>query len=148
ISLVHETDTSTSIEGLILDINEVHQTNSRLMQMQQRFEMWANTMPISVWTAAYNGEPTFVNKHLCEFTGGSQEELISEYQRFIHPDDREMVTQAWLHSIRTKEPFSLNYRMMNKGGDFVMHMTKAVAHYSDEGLIERWLGFAIPTPSK
>jgi PAS domain S-box-containing protein len=58
----------------------------------------------------------------------------------IHPDDREMVNQAYTESVRSKTPYNIVHRLLLRGGNVKYVNEKCETFYSDDGKPIRSLG--------
>ena len=58
----------------------------------------------------------------------------------IHPDDREMVNQAYTKSVRSKTPYNIVHRLLLRGGNVKYVNEKCETFYSDDGKPVRSLG--------
>ena len=84
----------------------------------------------------------YCNERWYEYTGFSRE--IVERNRWttlVHPDDVESCGAAWLASLQSGEPYSVEYRFKNGlTGVYRWHLARAVAVRGEDGGILRWLG--------
>ncbi|WP_040551451.1 PAS domain-containing protein [Rheinheimera nanhaiensis] len=136
-------DDNALLQGVLQDSNAVHQSEMRLIQAQQRFQQWADSMPIVVWTAASDGQLTFVSQLMTTFSGMPTEELLLNWLDIVHPEDRERVMSHWQHCLRTGDPYNIEFRFRRLDGQYIWHLTRAVAVYDNYGQIEKWLGSAM-----
>nr|WP_251372424.1 PAS domain-containing protein [Rheinheimera oceanensis] len=112
----------------------------RLAQEQQRFKQWADSLPIVVWTADRNGNVSFVNQTLAAFTGMAASQLVENWLDLVHPDDQQQLMLHWQHCVQTGDPYSIECRIRRHDGSYIWHLTKAVAEYDSDGVIQKWLG--------
>lgn len=132
--------TETTMQGIVQDINSAHQITMRLAQEQQRFKQWADSLPIVVWTADRNGNVSFVNQTLAAFTGMAASQLVENWLDLVHPDDQQQLMLHWQHCVQTGDPYSIECRIRRHDGSYIWHLTKAVAEYDSDGVIQKWLG--------
>lgn len=138
-----QTDDSAQIQGVLQDTNTFHQTEMRLTLERQRFQQWADNMPIVVWTAGSDGILTYVNQVMTAYSGVASEDLLINWLDIVHPDDRERVITHWQHCLQTGDAYNIEFRCRRLDGHYVWHLTKAVAVYDNAGNIEKWLGSAM-----
>ena len=136
-------DDNALLQGVLQDSNAVHQSEMRLAQAQQRFQQWADSMPIVVWTAASDGQLTFVSQLMTVFSGMPTEDLLLNWLDIVHPEDRERVMAHWQHCLQTGDPYNIEFRFRRLDGQYIWHLTRAVAVYDSQGQIEKWLGSAM-----
>ena len=60
--------------------------------------------------------------------------------RFIHPDDRERTIARWQESLRTGEPYSIEYRFRGADGEYRWFLGQALPQRDDSGTITGWFG--------
>lgn len=71
------------------------------------------------------------------------QQLGATYEAFlnnIHPDDREMVNQAYTESVRNKNPYNIVHRLLLRDGNVKYVNEKCETFYSDDGKPIRSLG--------
>lgn len=132
-----------TMHGIVQDINSAHQITMRLAQEQQRFKQWADSLPIVVWTADRNGNISFINQTLATLTGITASQLAESWLDLVHPDDQQHLMSHWQHSVKTGDPYSIEFRIRRHDGSYIWHATKAVAELNSEGTVEKWLGSAM-----
>lgn len=102
-------------------------------QAEERYRMLVERIPAITYilTLEVEGRPVFVSPQI-EWLGFSAEEWIAEHDlRFqqIHPEDRDKVMQAFLHSRKTGDAFRCDYRISSRTGDILW--------FHDEGSVVR-----------
>jgi PAS domain S-box-containing protein len=109
---------------------------------EERFKIICDTMPQLVWTATPEGRHDFFNNRWYTYTGLSPEECLGvEWQRPFHPDDKPEGLARWHNSLRTGEPYVMEYRCKNRDGDYRWFLARALAIRNPEtGVIEKWFG--------
>jgi two-component system, cell cycle sensor histidine kinase and response regulator CckA len=81
------------------------------------FEDIADAMPQMVWLAGPDGETTYHNHRILEYTGlPAGVTLGAGWDRLVHPDEVLASRAAWLHSVETREPFETEYRLRRHDG--------------------------------
>jgi PAS domain S-box-containing protein len=93
----------------------VHQ----LQEQEKKFRDAVETMPALAFIADPGGNRTFFNKGWLEYTGLSSEQASgSGWQKAVHPDDLNRVTERWRESQTTGEPLDYEARL-RRGSDGV-----------------------------
>src|SRR5690606_19629032 len=77
----------------------------------QFFRLMADSLPQIVWTANPDGEPEYLNKRWYEFSGQEPGGQNSSWVPALHRDDAERSRKKWRHSVKTGEPFEIEYRL-------------------------------------
>jgi PAS domain S-box-containing protein len=72
-----------------------------------------------LWMCTAEGAFTFLNKSWLEFTGRSlAQELGCGWLDGVHEDDRAGIGERFRQGARTREPFTLEYRLMRADGQY------------------------------
>ncbi|CAN8101426.1 unnamed protein product [Discula destructiva] len=109
----------------------------------ERFKMICDIIPQLVWSTDKDGSLEFFNTRWTEYTGMSLEESLGVYQwtRCFHPDDMAETKKRWEHSLRTGDPYVVEYRCRTKEGKWRWMLGQALPlRNSDTGKIEKWIG--------
>ncbi len=61
----------------------------------------------------------------------------------VHPDDVDRAASTLRHSLRTGEPWNIEYRMLRATGQYVWHRISARPTRDDDGHITGWFGTSI-----
>jgi PAS domain S-box-containing protein len=108
---------------------------------RERFHFMAESMPQKIFTATARGEVDYFNQQWATFTGLPQEALRNwDWCRFVHPDDLEVHSATWQHSMDTREPFHFEHRFRRADGTYRWHLTRALAMQDAQGGTCMWLG--------
>ena len=99
-------------------------------------------IPQCGWTAASNGDFTYVNKFFQDYTGINEAEtLIAGWTKTIAPHQEEETHQAYQRLIQTGNDFELEFLMKKKqGGAYRWHLLRALAIRDYAGNILSWIG--------
>ena len=118
------------------------EVNAALTASERRYRFLADAMPQLVWTARPDGYLDYYNERWYEFTGMPRgEDCDPSWEPVIHPDDRQMCKDSWNHSIRTGEPYQIEYRFLdNRTGEYRWHLGRAMLVRSETGEGDHWVG--------
>jgi PAS domain S-box-containing protein len=107
-----------------------------------QFGTLAETMPQLVWSTTAEGYHDYYNSRWYEFTGMSREGPQGwNWKAFLHPDDFERSLAAWERSLRTGEPYSVEYRFREaSSGGYRWFLGRALPLRDERGRIIRWFG--------
>ncbi|KAG5929477.1 hypothetical protein E4U42_005741 [Claviceps africana] len=108
----------------------------------ERFKLICDTMPQLVWTTTPDGCPDFFNTRWYSYTGLKPEECLgTKWQTPFHADDRTEAQARWSHSLKTGDPYVVEYRCRSEGGEWRWFLGRALAvRNKDTGEIEKWFG--------
>lgn len=124
-------------ERLILlaieDITKQAATRKNLQDM-------ADLMPAMITNADEFGYAYYFNSSWLNYTGLGMDELKDDgWRKVMHPDELEAINKNWWHSVATGEDYEMELRVLNKGGEYKWHLSRAVAIRNDEGKT-KWIG--------
>lgn len=123
------------------DVTERQRAENDLRQSEQRQRLVLDSIPQKIATTKPSGEVDYFNPQWTEYTGLSYEEIRDwGWKQFIHPDDLDEHSEAWMHSIRTGDPFSHESRFRRKDGEYRWHVSRAVPVRDDTGQVQMWIG--------
>jgi PAS domain S-box-containing protein len=101
-------------------------------------------MPALAFVVDPRGNRTFMNRGWLEYTGLSPEEAsASGWEKTIHPDDLNRITERWGESRTTGQPLDAEARLL-RGSDGVYRwfLMRAVPVRDKHGKIVKWCGAA------
>ncbi len=105
------------------------------------FRTLADAMPQMVWSTLPDGYHDYYNARWYEYTGVSQGATDGDgWNGTFHPDDQERAWQRWRHSLKTGEPYEIEYRLLHQSGEYRWTLGRALPIRDDEGRITRWIG--------
>ncbi len=110
-------------------------------EQESRFRILADTMPQMVWSARPDGFHDYYNARWYEFTGVPDGSTDGEgWNGMFHPDDQERAWSVWRHSLKTGEPYEIEYRLRDAKGQYRWTLGRALPIRDDKGAITRWFG--------
>ncbi|KAL1878624.1 hypothetical protein VTK73DRAFT_7705 [Phialemonium thermophilum] len=111
-------------------------------QDDERFRLICDTMPQLVWTATPDGMHDFYNTRWYKYTGLTEAETLGVgWKSAFHPDDLVESDKLWEHSLRTGEPYVVEYRCRSKEGQWKWFIGRALPLRNKQtGQIEKWFG--------
>jgi PAS domain S-box-containing protein len=127
--------------GSVQNLAAIAPAEASLRSKQEPLLLLAETLPVLVWASDAEGVKTYCNRRYLEFTGiSSLAEMNTRWQDCVHPDDRQPVTEAWIHALATGEPYTSSYRLRRHDGVYRQVLARALAVRDDDGQIDQWLG--------
>jgi PAS domain S-box-containing protein len=136
-----------SISGVVVVANEITEqveARKKLEVSETHFRELANSMPQIVWTTGPNGQPDYYNQQWYNYAGLEKGDGIPDWTFMLHPDDRQRSGEAWYHSMRTGEPFAIEYRFQDRRnpGSYRWFLGRAIPIRDADGAITKWFGSA------
>ncbi|HEY8609326.1 MAG TPA: PAS domain S-box protein [Noviherbaspirillum sp.] len=124
---------------VLCDISERKQAEVGLIESEERFRLMADSAPVLIWITGPNQNYLWFNKMWLDFSGRRlDEELGSGWLDGVHEDDRDACVAIQTAAFRTREPFSMEYRLMGQDGQFHYMLARGVPRSSPT---RRFLGY-------
>jgi PAS domain S-box-containing protein len=122
--------------------DEVLKAEWAIRESEARFRVLAETVPQKIFTTDATGAASYFNPQWTAFTGLPLKQLVRRgWTQVIHPDDLEEGVRSWKHSLKTGEPFLIEHRLRQSGGQDRWHVSRAVPMRDAEGRrIVMWVG--------
>jgi len=76
-----------------------------------------DSIPAMIDTMTATGETEFFNSRITDFFGKTNEEM-KDWSPLLHPNDKERVVQAWMHSVKTGKPIDVEHRALHRNGSY------------------------------
>ena len=96
--------------------DEVSKKTQALRASEERYRAVIENANEAVFVVQGSGL-RFVNPKTCEISGYSDERLLATpLTELIHPEDREMVDNAYTQSLKNKKPYDIEHRLLMKDG--------------------------------
>jgi len=127
--------------GTNTDIDEQVKIEAMLNESQLHFRQLANSIPHIIWTSKNDGSMDFYNDRFYEYTGLSEnEEMLQSWKGLIHPEDFPQMVSKWSHSLKTGEPYHIEYRLKDRLGGYSWFLGLALPMRDQHGTIVKWFG--------
>jgi PAS domain S-box-containing protein len=125
----------------INDVTARRQAEQALREAGERLRFMAESMPQKIFTARPDGAVDYFNQRWVEYTGAPLEALRDwGWTKFLHPEDAAEYLRAWRHSVDAGEPLLAEHRLLDAGGAYRWHLTRAVAFTDADGMVSMWIG--------
>ena len=145
----------TRLMGITQDITErklseakLSETSNALKETERKFRDLVNNIPGAVYRCKLDKDWTmeYISPNIEKICGFSECDFIHNrvrtYASIIHPDDRQLVEDAVMEGVKSRQPYVINYRIIHKTGEVRWVYEKGQALYdSNENVI--WLDGAI-----
>ncbi len=133
--------TISGVMALAHEITEQVLSRKKVEESEKQFRQMAELMPQKIWTADAEGNKNYFNQTLLDYVGFTFEELKgSGWQKIVHPDDWKKNKSQWEESLSTGQDYEIENRLLRKDGEYLWHLTRAVALKDDTGAIKMWIG--------
>ncbi|MES5488688.1 PAS domain-containing protein [Bradyrhizobium sp. INPA03-11B] len=137
--------------GTTIDVDDEKTAEAALLEREQQLSRLVDSVPGLIWSLAPDGEPTYFNKRMVQFTGLSIDQLshldagrlAATIKIIVHPHDAVVVTDAVRSAIATGEPFSLKHRLRRSDGVHRWVEARAAPMRNAEGIVVQWYGICL-----
>jgi len=103
-------------------------------ESEDRFRLISETLPVGIFETDAKSECLYTNTSWQEIFGVSLiESLMSDWREFLHPDDRESVSEQWEQTLRNLKAFSKDCRVITPKGDERWIHLRSSPVFSDTG---------------
>lgn len=120
-------------------LEESRQQEDALKESEKRFRELAENVPAIIWVTDAEGKCTYTNETWHKYSGQTPEESQGEgWLESIHPKDNNRCFEIFVHASREQIPFSFNYRLKDRHGDYHWHASTGLPKFDQYGT---FLGF-------
>ncbi|HZZ64142.1 MAG TPA: SpoIIE family protein phosphatase [Candidatus Baltobacteraceae bacterium] len=130
--------------GAMTNINEFVDRAAALEESARQFRLMVEAMPQLAWICASDGTVEYFNARWVQYTGITVDHMRqSGSPGVVHPEDLGATIASWNHSLRTGEPYEIEYRLLNKeNGAYRWFIARATPLRDEFGHILHWIGTA------
>lgn len=133
-----------SMQGALQDITARKEAEFSAATFEKRLHEQSEALPCIVWTATADGTVDYANQRLIEYSGVSaQADPSTRWYPLVHPDDFHACMREWATSIKSSEPFEIEYRLQRHDGAYRWFRVQAAPIFGEDGKIALWYGTAI-----
>jgi PAS domain S-box-containing protein len=129
--------------GLIIDITREKEAETRAADVEQRYRTLIEQLPIVTYIDAPDETLAniYVSPQINDLLGRPSGSTGDEWAERVHPDDRERARRETIEGVRSRAPFTLEYRMVRDDGREIWVRDSATTVRDDNGQPEYVLGF-------
>ncbi|WP_372833319.1 sensor histidine kinase [Puniceibacterium confluentis] len=122
-------------------MEKLQQGERQLFESEAKFHAIADFIDQMIWSTLPDGYHDYYNHRWYEFTGVPAGSTDGDaWSQMFHPDDREKAWGLWRHSLKTGEPYEVEYRLRHRSGEYRWVLGRAQPVFDKTGKIERWYG--------
>ncbi|MGN6646060.1 MAG: PAS domain-containing protein [Cytophaga sp.] len=139
--IYHKDGTLIKLIGVAENITARKRDEEELSLSLSKFRLLADSMPQFVWTSDTEGNLNYFNQSVFDYTGLTPKQVYEEgWLQIVHPDDRAVNIEKWMHSIRTGENFLYEHRFKKNTGEYRWQLSRALPQRNKAGEIQMWVG--------
>jgi PAS domain S-box-containing protein len=129
------------VYGAASDVTAEREANAAVLASERRFRVMADTVPSIIWTAAPDGELTYVNDQWLKFCGLTPGVKLPHWPELApHPDDLPRATAQWTHALQEGSEYEIEVRYRRHDGVYRWFVTRALPLKDETGHVVSWVG--------
>ena len=133
-------ETISGVTVIAIEVTVEAEYNKRLKESEEKFKQLSDLLPNKVSQADADGNFFFFNRKWLNYTGLSIDELkIKVWDKVVYPDELNEVLKRWKSSIKTGEVFEMEFRLLNKEGEYRWNLSRATAIKDEDNKVIKWL---------
>jgi len=123
------------------DITARRHAEETIKEGDERLCFMAEVMLQKIFTALPDGTLDYFNQQWRDYAGVTPQQMQGwGWINLLHPEEAEETTRLWQRSLDTGEPFQVECRFREAGGEYRWHLTRARAKRDSKGKISMWVG--------
>lgn len=136
-----EDDRPVRFVGTFVDISAHKVAEQALRESEAHYRSSIELSPHIVWVAEPNGGAIEFGPQWQELTGLTPEQSRGDgWTRGIHPEDLPAKLAAWMRSVRTGDPYNVDFRILLPDGRTRWFRSRGAPRRDEKGRIVRWYG--------
>ena len=130
--------------GVLIDVDDQKKAEDASRESELNLREIIDTVPTMVWSAAPDGEPTYLNQRVVDYSGMRLENFLNRgWEAFIHPEDFPETARAFSHAIQTGESYETVHRLRRADGQYRWHHARGQPLRDGQQRIIQWYGLAV-----
>lgn len=122
-------------------MQELQMREAQLHESEAKFHAIADSVDQIIWSTRPDGFHDYYNHRWYEFTGMPQGSTDGEaWAELFHPDDVDRTWARWRQSLKSGEPYEIEYRLRHRSGEYRWVLGRAKPVRDAAGRIIRWYG--------
>jgi PAS domain S-box-containing protein len=130
---------------VLTDIEDRKQAQQALRARERELNLIIEAIPALVWCAHPDGELTYVNRQVLDYTGATSEAMARNgWTDYLHPDDFDATVRAWSTAVTNgQRQYEVQYRLRRADGVYRWFHVLGQPLLDNEGQLTRWYGLLI-----
>ena len=131
------------MQGIFWDITEQKRAQEELAASRERFALAVRGSTDGIWDWDIGTDEIYFSSRFKRLLGYSYDELedrFEEWEKRMHPDDRDMALAAFENHLKYESPFDVEYRLRCKEEHYRWFRVRGLAVRNAEGKATRMAG--------
>lgn len=123
--------------------DQILEKSRALAASEERYELAVQGLSVGIWDWDLQANLLYWSQRFMDMVGCRQDVPESNYrnwERRLHPEDRERTLTRLFQHIKTREPYDVEYRMMVEEGGYIWIHAKGQAIWAEDGTPLRMVG--------
>ncbi len=126
--------------GTSTDIHDQKRAEEALRESEERFRAMADTAPAMLWITDADSRCTLLSRAWYDYTGQAEREGLGlGWLEAVHPEHREEAAREFFDATRERQPFSLDFRLRRKDGEYRWVLDEGRPRFAENG---EWRGYS------
>jgi PAS domain S-box-containing protein len=127
--------------AVTLDITARRAAEEKMRRSEEDLRTLANSIPQLAWMANSDGHIFWYNGGWYEYTGTTLDQMEGWGWKTVHdPKVLPLVMERWTESVRTGNPFEMEFPLRGADGVFRWFLTRVRPFRDQNGNVTRWFG--------
>lgn len=133
-----------AVSGTTRDITDIKRAEAAIIESEARFRNMAEGSGILIAVGSESGEIVYFNRAWSALTGKNIQDLLGfGWSDLVHPEDRDAYVALYMDSLKKKSPYTGEYRILSKTGEYRWLLTFASARFEPDGSFAGYIGSSI-----
>lgn len=130
----YEDGIPVSLSGIIQEVTDQVLATKKIEESEERFRTMAESTEVMIAVADKTSNFNYFNQAWTDLTGKPMEDLINfGWADLVHPDDRTSFLDLYLGAFEDRLPFSGEFRILNKAGEYRWLLAKVPVRLTPDG---------------
>lgn len=125
--------TPMAIGAVMRDLRPEMAAKLALQKSENLLKIITSASPTALWRTNARGEVDYVNQTWLDWTGGTIEENVTQWEQFLVEEDRDKTVAAFTESLINRANYQAEYRIKNADGTQRWILATGKPLYSEEG---------------
>ncbi|PWT86278.1 MAG: hypothetical protein C5B58_01665 [Acidobacteria bacterium] len=128
---------------ILQDVTERRRAEEAIRESEKRFRLVANTAPVMIWMSGTDKRCTYFNQLWLDFTGRSENDLLSGLAEVVHPEDYQKGIETYLRAFDQRQPFRKECRLRRHDGQYRWVLDIGVPRFHEDGSFAGYIGSCV-----
>ena len=130
--------------GTVLDITAARAAEAAAHEIETRFRLMADQVPVMLWAVDAEGRCTYLNERWYAFTGQAPETALGlGWLDAVHPDDAPRAARTFADAVAHRTPFHVDYRLRAADGAYRWASDSGTPRLADDGTFLGFVGSVV-----